>query len=340
MNWSSGFSVRHYASIIDPITWKPEQNFQISSGTINRSLDSLLESASIESENIEELTLTSEKWIRIYVDIRQEEDSYHGPLFTGLLSSPTQNIDGTVIKNKFQCYSVLKPAEDVLLPRGWYASANSDPADIIKTLLSVSPAPIQNAGVSGELMEPIVAEENETNLSMAWRLLDLMNWRLAIDGDGVITIDTYPVITSEAVTFDSIDHDSFETSISINYDWFSCPNVFRAVHNKAIAVARDESEDSPLSVQNRGREVWMEETNCTLQSNETLGSYAKRRLAEEQNLVYDISYTRRFHPDVNISDIIKINYPAQKLIGYFRVDSQTINLGYSVSVSEKAVKKE
>lgn len=338
MEWSKGYTVFHYAMIVDPLSWKDIERVEIQSGSIKKSTDSLLQAADMVCGDTEEL-YGEERWIRIYADIRQEEDNYHGPLFTGLISTPSKTIEGTKVKSNIQCYSVLKPAEDVLLDRGWYVPKKTEAATTIKNLLSVTPAPITIDGVSGELMENLVAESGETNLSMAWRILDLMNWRLVIDGDGSITITTYPTITNSEVLFDSDNEDSLETSVNINYDWFRCPNVFRAVHDTAIAVAKDEKEDSPLSIQNRGREVWMEETDCTLKTNETLGDYAKRRLTEEQNIAFQVSYNRRYHPDVDVDDIIRLNYPAQELVGYFGVLSQTITLGYGIAVAEEVTRR-
>lgn len=338
MNWSKGYTVLHYAMIVDPISWKDIDRVEVQSGSIKKSETSLLQAADLVCGDMEDL-YGQERWLRIYADIRQEDDTYHAPLFTGLISTPSRNIEGSKIKNSLQCYSVLKPAEDVLLDRGWYAPVKTEAATMVKNLLSVSPAPITIDGVSGELLENLVAENGETNLSMAWRILDMMNWRLVIAGDGSITITTYPTTNGETILFDAESEDSLETSININYDWFSCPNVFRAVHNTAIAVAKDENINSPLSIPNRGREVWMEETDCTLKTNETLGDYAKRRLTEEQNVAYQISYNRRFHPDVDVNEIIRINYPAQGITGYFGVTSQSITLGYGIKVSEEATRR-
>ena len=324
MNWSKGYTVFHYACIVDPITWKDTERIEIEQGSISRGQNSLIQSATIDCRESEEISFETEKWIRIYADIRQTEDNYHGAIFTGLVSTPSKNIDGAKIKYSAQCYSVLKPAEDILLDRGWYASAGTEASSLINKLLSVSKAPIIVDGVRGELPENIVAENNETNMSMAQKILDAMHWNLSIDGNGFITIRSFPTI---------------ETSITVDYDWFSCPNVFRAVQDTAIAVAKDEKEDSPFSIVNRGREVWKEETDCVLQTNETLANYAKRRLVEEQNIHYNISYTRRFHPDVDVYDIIRLNYPEQDIVGFFEVTSQTITLGHAVSVSETAVKR-
>lgn len=342
MDWSKGFSTSHYMTIVDPISWKDIDVIQIENGTINHGNTSLIESADFTCEHVEDSIFDTEQWIRVYADIRQDEDSYHGALFTGLACSPSRTIEGTMQKDRVQCYSVLKPAEDILLDRGYFVPAKSEVSTVVSKLLSVSSAPIRTNNVNGELLETLVAESNETNLSMAWKLLDLMGWTLRISGDGVITIDNYPKIAdykkNEMVLFNATDSDSLETSISVDYDKFNCPNVFRAVHNSSMAIARDEDPNSSLSIQNRGREVWMEETDCTLKTNESLGDYAKRRLKEEQNVAYGLNYTRRYHPEVNVYDIIQLNYPAQNIVGYYKVESQTMTLGYSIAVSENVNK--
>lgn len=341
MNWSRGYTISKYASLVDVVTWKDIERIEISQGSISRSDDSLIETADIECEYRNELEFNQERWVRVYIDIRQDDGTYHAPLFTGLVSTPSKSIEGTSIRNNLQCYSVLKPVEDVLLPKGWYASKTLDATKILKSLLEVTPAPIYIDSISGQLMENIVAENNETNLSMVYKILNLMNWKITIGGDGIITVKTDDeIVDNSTVLFDSYDNDCLETSISVSYDWFNCPNVFRAIYNNsATAIAKDESLDSPLSIPNRGREVWMEETDCKLGTNESIASYAKRRLREEQAVAYEINYTRRFHPDVNLGSVIRLNYPKQGMVGYFKVESQDINLDSGIKVSEKATKK-
>ena len=105
-----------------------------------------------------------------------------------------------------------------------------------------------------------------------------------------------------------------------------------------MEIARDDSEDSALSTINRGREIWMEETDCYLNAGETIAEYAKRRLEEEQMQYYTASYTRRFYPDVKTTDIISIHYPGNDFAGTFVITSQNISLGHGASVSESVQK--
>jgi hypothetical protein len=209
-------------------------------------------------------------------------------------------------------------------------------AEAIKDLLKVTKAPVRPVRIadnSPTLKQAIIAEGNESNLSMVEKLLDAINWRLRILGDG--TIEVIPYATEIVDSFDSQSNDILEQSLSITYDWYAVPNVFRAVVDDISAVARDDDPGSPFSTVNRGREVWLEETNCYLNDGESASAYANRRLKELQRVSTSISYDRRFKPNVLLSDLVRINYPSVGISGHFLITSQTIALGPNATTSEE-----
>ena len=330
MNWKNGFSASYYATIVDPVSWRETERFQVIGGNISRSEDGLRESADLECTDY---PYQREQYIRVYLDARQKGSSSHTPLFTGLATSPVRNIDGYYETNTVECYSVLKAAEDVLLERGYYVSAGSNGGDVIKELLSCCPAPVLISGSSPALQTSIIAEEGETRLSMADRVLFAIGWRMRIDGSGLIEL--CPKAVEEIASFDPVSQDVLEPSIEVEYDWYACPNVLRAVQDDMSAVARDDSPDSPLSTANRGREVWVEESDCDLNTGESISEYALRRLKELQKIQLTASYDRRYFPDILVGDLIRLRYPAQGLDGDFRITSQTIELAHGARTSEK-----
>lgn len=337
MDWRKGFSSRYYITIVDRDTWKDIKRLEITGGSINRSSSDLRHSADLSVANYNE---SGEQLIRVWLDAKQNSDSSHIPLFTGYATSPGRDINGMLISNQLQCYSVLKAAQDIRLPRGWYAPAEASAIWQIKELLKVTKAPVRILGNTSDptkinLKHAIVAEQNETNLSMIELLLNAINWRMTLTGLGEIVLDNYP--KEATAVFDSREHDVLEPSLSDSYDWFNCPNVFRAVLDTDFADARDENPDSPLSIQNRGREVWEEETSCTLNENETLAEYARRRLKELQQIARVVSYDRRFRPDLTVTDLVQLNYPAQKITGTFVITSQGIDLGFGAKTSEEVM---
>lgn len=334
MNWSKGFSATYYMSIVDPTTWRDIDVINIKGGEISRSDSELIESADVDCVEYDN---SKERYIRIWLNTRQSSgESAHTALFTGLATSPDDDINGVLVENSVQCYSVLKPAKDVLLPRGWYAPVGVSGSEIVKDLLSVTPAPVVVEGDSPNLAQYIVAEDGEDHLSMVWKVINAIDWRIKLKGDGTVVV--CPKADSVSVVMDSLDNDIIEPQMSRSNDWFKSPNVFRAVADNGYAVATDDDPDSPLSTVNRGREVWEEETDCNLNDGESLAQYAERRLKEEQTMAINVSYDRRFIPDIRVGDLVGIKLPAQKINGTFIVESHTIELGGGARTSENVRK--
>lgn len=330
MNWKNGYSAGYYAYIIDPATWRETERLDITGGNINRTDEGLRDSADIECT---EYDCGMERYIRIYLDARQSGSTVHVPLFTGLATSPSRDIDGYYETRSLECYSVLKAADDVLLERGYYVPVGAGGTQVIKDLLSCTPAPVTSEGDAPGLQTSIIAEDGETRLSMAERVLAAIGWRMRIGGDG--TIELLPKPDDVSVQFDPVSRDVLEPTIKVDYDWYSCPNVLRAVQEDLSAVVRDDSPDSPLSTVSRGREVWAEESSCELNTGESISEYAVRRLKELQRVRLTAAYDRRYDPDVLVGDFVRLRYPAQGLDGVFRVTSQKIELGHSAKTSEE-----
>lgn len=333
MNWNAGFSAAYYATIVDKATWRDISRFEITDGSISRTDDELRCSADI---SVAEFDYSTEHWIRVYMDARQGQETVHMPLFTGLTSAPTRKIEGSREELSIECYSVLKPAQDILLERGWYAPSEMSGSRIVKSLLKVIPAPIVEDENSPTLKEAIVAEDGESNLTMIDKILTAIGWRLRVEGDGTVRI--CPAAVNPSASFDPLENDAVEPSVEVEQDWFDCPNVFRAVSDDLSAVARDDSERSTLSTVNRGREVWLEETSCDLNNGETIAEYALRRLKEEQKVGYQAKYTRRFNPDIMTSDIVRLHFPEQNIDGNFRITSQSMSFEAGGRTSEEVVR--
>lgn len=334
ISWENGYTANYYVTIIDPSTWKEgsSEQIKITGGTINRTMSDLRDSADL---NCVRYPYTEEKLIRVWLDVKQEGSTSHTPLFTGLAVSPSRNINGRVEDNTIQCYSVLKYAQDILLPRGWYAPKGIPVEGVIRELLAPTHARVTiEPSEKNTLLQPLLALENENNLSMVDAILNAMKWRMVVQGDGNIFIGA---LDKRGVVdiFDSSMNDILETSININHDWYNCPNIFRAVSGNQVSIARDDSPSSPLSTVSRGREIWAEETNCDLNDGESLPQYAVRRLKELQTVATTASYTRRYKPGIYPSDFIRLNYPAQKLQGKFVITSHSITLGINAKTSEE-----
>ena len=333
MEWKDGFSAAYYATFVDKATWRDLERFEITDGSISYTADELRCSATVGAVRYEQGT---ENIIRVYLDAKQTGSAALVPLFTGYATSPAQNFNGILETNSLDVYSVLTPVRDVLLPRGWYAAAEIPGGALIKNLLAPTPAPVDIVENSPALKEAIIAEDSETNLSMIEKILAAIDWRMRVSGDG--TIHIMPNATEAVVAYDPLDNDAIEPEIEITYDWYQCPNCFRAISGNLTAVAKDEASDSIFSIQNRGREVWMEDTEADLNEGETIEAYALRRLKEEQSVATQAKYKRRFHPDLSVSDLVQLHYPEQGLEGLYKITSMSMDLGYGCSVDEEVEK--
>lgn len=327
MNWNKGFEARYYMTIVDAESWRDLDRIEITGGSISRQLGELIESADIECVAYDR----GEQWVRVWLDARQNGASEHIPLFTGLATSPADNFNGSYITNTLECYSVLKPCQDVLLPRGWYVNKGGGEY-ALADLLSISPAPVSIADNCPKLKKPIIAEQGETNLSMVNKVLLAINWRIRITGNG--TIEVCPQASGSSASFGT-DYDIIEPTLSRSYDWYKCPNVFRAISGNDSAVAVDDG-NGILSVQSRGREIWKEDSSANLNEGETLYEYALRRLKDEQITAQTLSYDRRFIPDLTVTDIVDIRYP--NIYGKYYVTSQRIEIGYGAKTTEEVAR--
>lgn len=328
MDWSKGYSASYYMTRVDPATWRDVERIEITGGSVKRNDEGLMQSADVDCVNYQH----GEIWVRLYLDTNQNGTHAHTAIFTGLATSPERDYNGRMSTSTLNGYSVLKPADDVILPRGWYAPAGVSAADQVAKLLRIGPAPVTVADGSPALAGAIIAEDGETRLTMAWKILGAIGWRLRVTGDGRVSVEPAPV--EPVATFDPNYNDLIETQIGVSLDWYSAPNVLMCTDEDMTAVARDDSKRSPLSTVNRGREVWAFEADCDRGENESIAEYTQRRLAELQQVEISAEYDRRFVPDVYPGDLIRLSYPEQGLDGVFAVGDQSIELGHAARTSE------
>ena len=331
INYNNGISAIYYATRVDPKTWADAGEIPIISGTITKNAGSdLVVSADLSVKE----EIGAEEWVRVYLVAEQNGAKERVPIFTGIVSSPTRDINGTSETRKLDCYSVLKVSADILLPLGWFAPARTNGGELIKILLSDLPCPVELDEGSPYIISSFVAGDNDSKLSVAQAIAEAINWQIKVNGDGSVRICPKPLTISG--TFDNVENDIIETDLSDNRDIFSVPNVLRVTLQGSAATARDDDPDSVYSTVNRGREIWLQES-AKLAAGESLGEYAMRRLKELQNPSRKLSYTRRFQPDVDVNDLVSIVYPRQNIGDVFRVKSQTITLSHGAKVKEESI---
>ena len=324
MRWDGDYSYKIYGCEIDVKSWGDKVHFGIVNCSVTKQADDLRYAADI---NVQDYSIDKEVWVRVYMDVSQNGNSEHVPVFTGLATSPSRNRNGDIENAKLECYSVLKPCADVLLMRGWYAPAYRSVKKIFNELLEPCPAPVTFDDDLPTLTTYMLAEDNESNLSMIDKILNALNLVMRVDGSGRIHIGRQSLDT--AAVFSANGFDIIQPEVEISNDWYSCPNVYVAINEELTAIARDDKEDSPLSTVSRGREIWAMEDSIDLGEDETLAEYARRMLKEKQKVVETIKYKRAFLPDIEIGDTVKLRY--KDLNGLYTIISQQYTLGENVT---------
>ena len=336
MNWNEGLSALYELKTVDPVSWMDSGSLDFIEGSITKTDSELIESASLKMTE-----MIGESWVRVYLKAKQTGTGARVAVFTGLATTLNQNIDGWRSEYPVSCFSVLKPAKETLTPRGYYIPAGAPAAQIAAELLSVGPAPVTFEGNAPDLLESIVTEDSDTNLSVAWNVLNAIGWRIRILGDGHIHI--CPAATEPSARYDADENDAVEPKITNTDDWYKCPNCIRVVSGDKYVEVKDEDPDSALSIAARKAirggtgEIWLQENASGLGANESLEEYALRKLKDAQSHAREIKYYRRFNPDVTVTDIVNLHYPRQGIDGNFRITAQTISLKYSPRVDEKVV---
>lgn len=321
MDFTKTYKASFYGAFIDPVTWVEQERIESVSGSVSRTDSGLRSSAELTVREYDE---PIDRWIRIYMDGDQDGDRAHEAVFTGIVSTPGSDHNGALTSVKLTAYSPLKAAEDIKLQLGWYVPAGRNGATVIRELLKNQPAPVEIRGTAPVLSEAIVAEQNENCLTMTEKVLAAINWKMQVAGDGTIICSPVDINPEPILIMGANDNDIVETSFSKGRDWFNCPNVLFATTGSAAYEARDDDPDSDLSTVARGREVQVFEENVSLADNETIRSYAVRRLKELQERSETASYTRWYMPDVYPGDAVQHNY--KDLMGVFIVGSQSITL--------------
>lgn len=329
MNYDKGYTAAFYAVFIDPDTWTDTERFELLSGSISRSEDGLRQNATL---NVRDYDEPIDRYIRIYMEAEQSGDRALVPLFTGIATTPGDEHSDAQVEIHLEAYSPLKDVEDSEKLRiGYYVPAGANGADAIKKLLRYCKAPVEVIGDAPSLSEAIIAEQNETGVTMIERILETINWQMQIRGDGTIVLSDRNA-REPVILMAPDEHDIIETSYSHTKDGFECPNVVTCTSSTGEWTETDEDPESELSTVSRGRTIVHLEENVSLADNENLVAYTIRTLKELQARSESYSYSRAYYPGVNVGDLVQFDYPG--IEGVYEVESQSVELTHCSKVSE------
>lgn len=332
MDWNQGYTATFRLYSVNQSTWGDGDEIEnlVSASVTKDNESSLIEDASIsiDGEPIK-------GYVRLVLEAKNTSGMAKVNLGTFLVTSPKRSINGVLTTIDLECYSVLKPADDKLLPPGWYFPEGGDPIAGASELLSnYLKCPVEPAESDIRTDQVKVAESNETALSMAKYLLEDTDWFIYIDGRGCVSIKK----KSDNIVkmFDAYENDVLMPNITDESDIFDIPNILRVTDsNGNYETIYNNDEQSDTSIEKLGWEKWSSE-QLSLDYGETLLGKGGERMEELSKTTRKINYSREFDPDVKLNDVALYMLPKQRIVGTFRIISQSLSIENGIKVSEIA----
>lgn len=232
--------------------------------------------------------------------------------------------------------SVLHPAATEAARIGEHVRAGEDGAQAVARLLRGSiAAPVSVEG-SFSLEDHYDFTPGQSVLSAAWAVLNAAGFCLRVEGDG--TVHVCPLPSEESLSLDAAAARSMLSGPSDETGIADAINRFTAYEDGVSATA--ENRDSgPGSYAERG--YWNEEFDDSpvRVNGETLGMYARRRLAELSPVREAHRYSRAFVPGVCPFDMVRSTAATLGVDGLMRVESQDYEASSGLLVSETAIRE-
>ena len=344
IDWTASMKQTFEFYVVDPGTWGDAEKLDIiTSGSIVRDE----ESDSLGSASFSATEMIDECYIRVYLVAIQNGEKYRFPLGTYLCQTPGSKFDGRVTEISIQAYTPLIELKEKCPPIGYAVARNRPIVEVAGKLTSENlRAPVVESSGSVKLLDPFVANLNDTWLTFITDLLANADYHLDLDELGQVLFAPYYDLASMQPfwTFDDGNSSILQPSVSLDRDLYNMPNVVEVIYsneNRSMyARVVNNDPDSPISTVNRGREIVYRETDPDLYEGITQGqlnAYAKKVLRSKSSLEYTITYTHGYCP-VRIGDCVTLNYQNAGLNNVkARVTRQSIRLEPGCQVDETAV---
>lgn len=348
VDWSASMTQTYEFYIVDPGTWKDKQLLNtVKTAKINR--DATVET--LGSATIDVTETIGECYIRIYIITNQNGVTEKHPLGTFLAQTPSTSFDGKVKEISMDAYTPLIELKEKLPPIGYYIPKGEDVLYRAFTLVRENArAPVVDAkGGDNPLLkvqEDYIAETEDTQLSYIRDLLSSIKYKLDLDDmSRVIFVPDQDTESLQAVwTYDDNNSSILYPELTMDHDLYGIPNVVEVIYTNGSDSCHcrilNDDENSPTSIQRRGREIIHRVTDpgfTGIPTKEQVEEYAKTLLKELSTIEYTVSYTHGYCP-VRVGDCVRLNYSRAGLTNVkAKVISQSIECTPGCPVSETAI---
>ena len=331
MDWSKSYKATWRVYKVNRDTWADATILQkVDSLSITKTTDgSLLESGGIE------LTGDFESgYYRVVMAAEQGGSIERVDVATLLFEKNGGDTDYSRTINSANGYSVLRPADTTAVTIGEYAPQGVDGVKYAKELLegAINAPVVIDDNASFTLNEHLVHELGSSVLEAVWSVLNAGKCILQIDGRGVVHIRKKP--EEPSLVIDSSSKRLLMNKIDFSSDTSEIPNRYIVISDNKITIASNNDRNSPVSIYNRGYCVDLVDTSPTPVNGMTYSEYANAQLKEASVLKDTRAYTREYAPNVYPYSIVRASIDG--MMGDLRVESQSIECGKGITVSERA----
>ena len=344
IDWLSSMQQSFEYYTVDPSTWKDVKRIEnVLSCTIDR--DS--EVATLGSANISLAETIGESYIRVYLVINQNGNTYKEPLGTFLVQTPTWKFNGKTRDISIDAYTPLLELKENLPPIGYSLLKDENIMNAAYRLCRERVrAPVVEAACSTTLHDDFVANTDDTWLTFLTDLVANAKYTFGLDELGrVIFLPIQDAASLQPVWTYTDDNSSIlYPDINLDRDLYGIPNVVEVVYSSGNdtyhARVVNDDPNSPISTVRRGREIVHRVTNPDLYGDPTENQtqeYAERLLRKLSTLECAVTYSHGYCP-VRLNDCVRLNYTRSGITDIkAKVISQSINCSAGCKVTETAV---
>lgn len=333
-DWSASMQQTFEYYTVDPDTWEDRDRITtvISSSISRESSSETLGHAELDvSEAIPEC------YIRIYLKTIQNGVTERHPLGTFLAQTPSESFNGKRADMTLDAYTPLLELKENPPPLGYYVPKNTNTLDMAYSLAKEHMrAPVVKPTGSHLVYSHFVANTDDTWLSYLISLVGQAEYHLGLDEMGrLIFLPNQDTDGMQPVwEFNDGNSSILYPDMSIDHDFYGIPNVVEVIYSVGShtyhTTVKNENPESPVSVQNRGREILYRITDPGFigagEDTETLvEEYAKRILKEKSTVSYQATFKHGYCP-VRLGDCVRIDYRRADLRNiHAKVISQSID---------------
>lgn len=344
IDWLSSMQQSFEYYTVDPSTWKDVKRIEnVLSCTIDR--DS--EVATLGSANISLAETIGESYIRVYLVVNQNGNTYKEPLGTFLVQTPTWKFNGKTRDISIDAYTPLLELKENLPPIGYSLLKDENIMNAAYRLCRERVrAPVVEAACSMTLHDDFVANTDDTWLTFLTDLVANAKYTFGLDELGrVIFLPIQDAASLQPVWTYTDDNSSIlYPDINLDRDLYGIPNVVEVVYSSGNdtyhARVVNDDPNSPISTVRRGREIVHRVTNPDLYGDPTENQtqeYAERLLRKLSTLECTVTYSHGYCP-VRLNDCVRLNYTRSGITDIkAKVISQSINCSAGCKVTETAV---